>query len=484
MVNIIGRESEIRELQERYSSSTPQFIAVYGRRRVGKTFLIDEALKGHLTFRHAGLSPLEYEKQKVKKNQLKDQLKSFYFSLLRQGMKKSKCPTSWLEAFFMLEMHLQSLDNGSRQVVFLDELPWMDTPRSGFVTALESFWNNWGCHRDNFMLVVCGSATSWILDNLINNHGGLYGRLTCEIKLQPFILQECEQFFKHKNIQLSRYDIVQSYMAVGGIPYYLGYFEPGLSLPQNIDNLFFVKKAKLKDEYDRLFASVFSRPEEMKRIVKLLSMRHSGFTLEEIADKIGISQGGSLSKMLKALIASDFVLRYVPFGHSKREEHYKLIDPFCIFYLRYVPNNTSFPTSFWQQNQASQSVVSWRGFAFEEVCLLHISQIKQALGIQGVSTKESSWAVRGIDEEQGTQIDLLIERADHIINMCEMKFYGEDFVVDKAYFQKLNHRQKLLTERIPKRYTVHSTLITTYGLAYNEYGGVFQQTITMDDLFQ
>lgn len=483
MVNIIGRESEIRELQERYSSSIPEFVAVYGRRRVGKTFLIDEALKGHITFRHAGLSPLEYQKQKTKKNLLKDQLKSFYFSLLRQGMKKSKCPVSWLEAFFMLEMHLQSIDDGSRQVVFLDELPWMDTPRSGFVTAFESFWNDWGCHRDNFMLIVCGSATSWILDNLINNHGGLYGRMTCEMKLAPFTLKECELFFKNKNILLSRYDIVQSYMAVGGIPYYLGYFRTGLSLSQNIDNLFFVKKAKLQDEYDRLFSSVFNRPEEMKRIVKFLSTRHSGFTQESIAENAGISQGGSLSNMLKALIGSDFVLRYIPFGCSKREEHYKLIDPFCIFYLRFVPDNSSYPTSFWQQNQTSQSIVSWRGFAFEEVCLHHIPQIKQALGIQGVLTKESSWAVRGTNEEEGAQIDLLIERADHVINMCEMKFYGEDFAVDKAYYQKLNNRLKRLSEKIPKRYIVHSTLVTTYGLIYNEYSGAFQQTITIDNLF-
>lgn len=204
---------------------------------MGKTYLVDEALKGRITFRHAGLSPVEHPK----KNLMKEQLKNFYFSLLRQGMKKSKCPASWLEAFFLLEMHLQAIDDGTRQVVFLDELPWMDTPRSGFVTALESFWNGWGCHRENLMLVVCGSATSWIQDNLINNHGGLYDRLTCEIKLSPFTLNECEQFFKSKNIRLSRYDIVQSYMAVGGIPYYLGYFERGQSLAQNIDRLFLTR---------------------------------------------------------------------------------------------------------------------------------------------------------------------------------------------------------------------------------------------------
>ncbi len=427
MKNVIGREKEIKELNKLYDSSLPQFVAVYGRRRVGKTFLIDQTFKNRITFRHAGLSPVDYQQ----KNLLKDQLKSFYYSLISQGMKKSKCPASWLEAFFMLEMHLQSIDNGSRQVVFLDELPWLDTPRSGFITALESFWNGWGCHRDNFMLIVCGSATSWIVDNLINNHSGLYGRLTSEIKLSPFTLKECEQYYQNKQIKLSRYDIVQSYMALGGIPYYLSYFDSGQSLAQSIDNLFFVKNAKLHDEFDRLFASVFSRPEEIKKIVKLLSKRHSGYMFEEIAQKTGITSGGSLSNMLKALIASDFVLRYVPFGCSKREVHYKLVDPFCIFYLRYVPENSNYVTSFWQQNQASQSVVSWRGIAFEEICLLHIDQIKKALGIMGVSTQQSSWALRGNDEEEGTQVDLIIQRADHIVNLCEMKFYGEDFTVDK-----------------------------------------------------
>ena len=260
MKELIGRKQEQRELLDLYKSNRAEFVAVYGRRRVGKTFLVDETLGSHITIRHAGLSPID---DNGKRNMLKDQLKHFYHSLLSQGMKKSKCPSSWLEAFFMWEMHLQSLDNGSRQVVFLDELPWMDTPRSGFVTALEGFWNGWACHRHNFMLVVCGSATSWILDNLINNHGGLYGRVTYEMKLSPFTLKECEEFFQSRNIKLSRYDIVQSYMMLGGIPYYLSYFQKGLSLAQNIDRLFFASNAKLREEYDRLFSAVFTNPEDM-----------------------------------------------------------------------------------------------------------------------------------------------------------------------------------------------------------------------------
>ena len=243
---MIGRKQEIKQLNDIYNSGKAEFVAVYGRRRVGKTYLVDEALKGKITFRHAGLSPVETASGS--KSPLKSQLEAFYYSLLMQGMKKSHCPKDWLEAFFMLEMHLQDIDDGTRMVVFLDELPWMDTSKSGFITAFEGFWNSWGCHRHNLMVVVCGSANSWIMDKLINNHGGLYGRVTREIKLEPFSLAECEACLLERNIQFSRYDIVHAYMILGGIPYYLNYMERGLSIAQNVDKLFFSKNAVLRIE--------------------------------------------------------------------------------------------------------------------------------------------------------------------------------------------------------------------------------------------
>ena len=465
---------------ELYNSDRAEFVAVYGRRRVGKTFLVDETLGNRITFRHAGLSPID---ENGKQNLMKDQLKHFYHSLLSQGMKKSHQPTSWLEAFYMLEMHLQNIDNGSRQVVFIDELPWMDTPRSKFITALEGFWNGWACHRHNLMLVVCGSANSWMLDNLVNNHGGLYGRVTYEIRLMPFTLKECEAFFQSRSIRMSRYDIVQSYMMLGGIPFYLNYFKKGLSLAQNIDRLFFAPNAKLRDEYDRLFASVFSNPDEMKRIVVCLSTRHAGYTRQEILKKAKIDDSGSATKMLKALEASNFILKYQPFGKGKREECYKLTDSFCLFFLRWVEGHNSMNSDFWMLNQASPSVSSWRGIAFEEVSLSHIQQIKAALGISGVSSEQSAWVVKGDDEKEGAQIDLLISRKDNVVNMCEMKFYGEEFTVTKAYERKLAHRQILISEMVSRRTVIHPVLITTYGLTYNEYSGAFAQTLTIDDLF-
>jgi len=478
---MIGRGKEIQELNGWYESGKPEFVAVYGRRRVGKTYLVDETLKDRITFRHSGLSPVDEQNHK---NGLKEQLRFFYLSLQLHGMKKSKCPSSWLEAFFMLETFLQSIDDGSRQVVFLDELPWMDTPRSGFVTALEAFWNGWASHRDNMMLVVCGSATSWMTDKLINNYGGLYGRLTGQIKLVPFTLSECEQFFQSKGIMMSRYDIVQSYMIVGGIPYYLGYMKKGLSLAQNVDQLFFADDAKLHREYDRLFASVFSNPEQMKSIVGLLGTRHSGFTRQEILAKTGLDDCGATTKLLKSLESSDFITSYIPFGKGRREMHYKLTDPFCLFCLKFLHGQTEIDPEFWMHNVVSHRVCAWRGFAFEEVCFSHIKQIKKALGILGVSSMQSSLVVRGKGQNDGMQIDLVINRKDNVVNLCEMKFTSTEFEVNNDYEQMLRERRQWMVDNTSRRHSIQMTLVTTFGLKYGIHSGVFQQVITIDDLFK
>ena len=475
---MIGREKEVSELNRLYHGQKAELVAVYGRRRVGKIYLIDETFRNKITFRHSGLSPFESDK----KGLLKEQLNQFYYSLLSQGMKRSHRPESWLEAFFMLEMFLQDRDNGDRQVIFLDELPWLDTPRSGFMTAFEGFWNNWCCHRKNVMVIVCGSASSWIRDKLINNHGGLYGRVTYEIKLSPFTLKECEEYFKSNDVCLSRYDISQSYMILGGIPYYLGYFDGGKSFAQNVDRLFFTDKAKLSDEFDRLFDSTFDNPEFIKSIVRILYIRNAGFTRKEITERLGIADGSRMTESLRALIASDFVVRYVPFGFHKNEEHYKLVDPFCNFWLHFMNKQFEGSENYWLTNQDTPAVIVWRGLAFELVCFNHISQIKHALGISGVYTRQSAWSKRG-DDAEGTQIDLLIERNDNILNSCEIKFMGKEFKVDKDYYMVLIRRKNLLSEMISPKVSVHNTLITTFGLVRNEYSGVFTNIITLNDLF-
>ena len=473
---MIGRKNEVRELEELYSSNKSEFVAIYGRRRIGKTYLVDEVFKDHITFRHVGLSLIELNDDV--KSPLRAQLEAFYYSLLLSGMKKSKCPKDWLEAFFMLKAFLQSIDNGERMLIFLDELPWMDTPKSGFITAFEDFWNSWACHR-NIMLIVCGSANSWIMDELINNHGGLYGRVTHEIKLEPFTLKECEECLKERHINFSRYDIVQAYMIFGGVPYYLNYLDRNLSLANNVDKLFFSKNALLRIEFNRLFASIFKNAEMAKKIVEILSTKSIGYTRKEISEKLNISNSGTFGELLNSLIVSDFIISYIPFGDGKRNEKYRLIDPFCLFYLRFVKENEILNESFWSNNVNSQSIITWRGYGFENVCFNHIKQIKIALGISGVSTKQSAWSAY----DEGTQIDLIIERKDNIVNMCEIKFYSDDFIVDKKYDMLFRERALILSKYIPKKCGIHNTLITTYGIKNNEYRWSFNNVITMDDLF-
>ena len=479
MSAIIGRRNEVEELEKLYLSDRPEFVAIYGRRRVGKTFLIKQALKGRITFQHTGVSPVDQEGEK---NRMKTQLDSFYYSMLSHGLEGFKKPKSWLEAFFQLEQLLAKLDDGSRQVVFIDELPWMDTPRAGFLPAFESFWNGWCSGRDNMMLVVCGSATSWILSNLSRNKGGLYGRLTDEIKLLPFTLKECEEYFAHENVEMSRYDIVQSHMVFGGIPYYLSYFKKGLSFEGNTDKILFGKNPRLKDEFNRLFNAIFGNPDDCKKIVRLLAKRHIGYTREEIARGTGLPLGGGLTDTLAALIESDFVLRYTPYGKHGNVEHYKLNDNFCLFWLKYVEPNQS-NVSFMADHITSDIMKSWRGVAFEEVCWQHIAQIKRALEIGGVRSSLSAWSVKGDDTKDGIQIDLLIMRDDNVVNLCEMKFTSDVYPINKDEESKLRNRIEVLKNTLSSKQTVHLTMVTTYGISYGKYSGIVQKQVTMDDLF-
>ena len=483
---IIGREKEIQKLNGLYESRTSELVALYGRRRVGKTFLVDEVFAGRITFRHSGLFPVDdrYNDETIRKSRLQDQLRHFARSLAIHEMGNlRKPPKSWMDAFFQLEIALQNRDDGkTRQLVFLDEIQWLDTPKSGFITALEAFWNGWACHRSNLMVIVCGSSTSWILDKLIHNHGGLYGRVTCQIRPQPFSLYECEKFFAARGNVFSKYDIVQAWMMVGGIPYYLKYFEKELSLAQNIDALFFSREAPLRNEFDELFSSLFVNPDVMKSIIIAVNSRKSGLTRSEILQKTGIADSGEFSKQLKALISGHFIDEYIPYGKGNRDARFRLTDPFCIFHLRFIAAKGGRHLS-WVNLEDSGPVSVWRGLAFENVCFSHTEQIKDALGISGVTTSESIWYQQGKEDSPGAQIDMIIDRRDHIINLCEIKFYRDLYSMDQEDHFALVRRRDALQSMIPKRSAIHNTLITTYGLVRNEYAGDYLRVITLEDLF-
>ena len=484
MENILyGRDNEKKLLNELFDSGRPELVALYGRRRVGKTYLVDFTFENRFAFRHAGLSPELLKKNNVK-DKLNIQLKHFYNSLIAFGMKKSGAPKDWFEAFELLKKLLEDKYDGTRQLVFIDELPWLDTPRSNFLSAFDGFWNNWACYHRDVMVIVCGSATSWILNKLIHGRGGFYGRVTRAIKLTPFTLSQCEGFLKELGFHYSRYDIVQTYMILGGIPYYLKYLNKEYSLALNIDALFFSQDAPLKEEFDDLFLSIFTNPEELKKIVIALSSKRIGLTRGEILKAIKKESSGNFTNQLKSLCSSDFVNEYVPFGGNKKEPLYKLVDPFCLFYLYFIKNEERLPANFYSANTKSQKINSWRGISFENVCFNHIDSIKRALNILGVYSKQSAYVYKPIDGGKGTQIDLLINRDDNIVNICEMKFYSEPLTIDSSLHEKIQYRQSIIEKKISRKQAVHNVLVTTFGIRNNEYRNDFVSIVTLQDLFK
>ncbi len=479
-MNINGRERDIALLEQLYGSKRSEFVVVYGRRRVGKTYLVSELFKSRFTFYHIGLSPI----QQGKNNILHEQLHAFYVTLRSYGMDSDvPQPNNWLDAFELLKSLLIRKQNGERQVVFIDEMPWLDTPRSNFISAFEHFWNGWGARQDNLMLIVCGSATSWMKQTLIDNKGGLYNRITREIKILPFNLHDTEQLLKDNGVRWSRYDIAQFYMIAGGIPQYINFVQPKQSLPQAIDAIFFADQAPLKQEFERLFGSLFNNADEYMKVVSLVGKTHIGLTRKDILEKMKKNDGGTFSTIIKNLVMSDFLLPYISYREGKKQERYKLIDPFCRFYLMFMEGKDQ-PEDFWQQNGNSVAINAWRGNAFEELCFNHIPQIKQALGIAQVSTKVSKWVQQVTATAKGSQIDMIIDRADNIVDLCEMKFTGASFTIDKNYDLTLRDRLQTLSDYLPKRKIPHLIFVTSFGIKQNEYTSLVQNELTLDDLFK
>ncbi len=476
-MEIIGREKEAKELKRLFASEKPELVAIYGRRRVGKTYLINNLFADEMIFTHAGLAPDDL--QKDEKRKMRIQLEAFYGSLLSQGLKGGKKPRSWIEAFTLLIALLERKRDGNRHVVFIDELPWLDTARSSFLTSFSWFWNQWGSKQKDLMFIVCGSAISWINNHLINAHGGLYDRLTYSIRLSPFSLKESAQFLKSRGIKTSNYNIAKINMVLGGIPYYLSYYDEYLSLEGNIDNLFFKKDAKMANEFDNLLSSSFDNDKLAKRFILTLAKKSEGYTRKELIEALGISDGATVGDTLKALKHSDFIIEYVTYKENKNKKRYKVIDPFCLFYLKYVYEQTSLDHDFFADSNKN----NWVGLSFENLCFSHLDEIKRALGIKGVSTMQFSWYMKGKDEK-GAQIDLLIERKDNIISLCEMKFVNKEFKVDKEYHLNLMNKIEALKRQIKKEYQIIPTLITTYGLADSPYKDDFPSLITIDDLFE
>ena len=466
-MQIIGREQEIFELGRLMDSGRPEFVAVYGRRRVGKTFLIREYFKGSFAFYATGMARGNY----------KDQLTHFYETLVDYGLpKQQSTPKDWRENFRLLQTLIEKKRGEGRKVIFLDEVPWMDTQKSNFIQALDLFWNTWASARTDIVLIVCGSAAGWMVKNIVRNTGGLHNRLTCQMRIQPFTLKEVNEFLRSHGILWSAQTVAECYMIMGGIPYYLQYLDKSMSLAQNIDRLFFRENALLQDEYTNLFRSLFKHSEEYVKIVEALARKRCGLTRNEIIECCKITNGGGLTRRLEELEQCGFIRPYSTIGNANT--HYQLVDFYTLFYHTFLTKAHAYDDNAWMYMQSGSRYNTWLGLSFERLCFAHLREVRQALSIGGVATK--TFALR----TESAQIDMLIERADKTITVCEIKWSGmTEYTLSKAETSKILERLDVARLKYPRR-NVMLCMITSAGIKRNEYVTQYvNNVISLEDFF-
>ena len=395
-----------------------------------------------------------------------------------------KMPLDWLEAFHDLKEHLESLDEqDTKKVVFIDELPWVATAKSDFLTGFSYFWNSYAS-KSNILVIICGSATAWMIKKIINNKGGLHNRVTRKILLQPFSLSETETYFQSRNISFDRYQLLQLYMTMGGIPHYLDQVEGGKTAIQNIDEVCFHPQGLLRTEFENLYSSLFAHPERYEIIVNALANKWKGLSRAEILKATQLNDGGGITTILKELEQLGFISSYVPFNKKKKDTLYRLTDNYSLFYLKYIKDIPNNEAGSWQILSQTQSWKSWSGYAFENICLQHIAKIKTALGISGIHTRHFSFFAKGTEEQEGTQIDLLIDRMDNAISICEVKFYNDEYVLTREEANKLRKKRSIFRQVSKSKKQLFIVLITTFSLAQGKHSlGLIDNIIRMDDLF-
>ena len=471
-MKIIGRTFEQQKLTEIIESGKAEFVAIYGRRRVGKTFLVKEFFDNQFAFYATGLA----------NSNTKTQLVNFSIFLNKSFNKELKTPKNWLDAFNILQTELSGIQGD--KIIFIDELPWFDTKKSDFLTGLEFFWNSWASTQSDLKLFVCGSAASWMINKLIRNKGGLYNRVTQRIKIEPFSLQETEVFLESKNIYVDRYQILNLYMVMGGIPYYLEQIKKGQSVTQNIENICFEETGLLKSEFQFIFSSLFDNSERHEQLLRKIYSLGTHATRHNLVTQLQLISGGAITIKLNELEESGFIKSYVPFGINKTKKIYIVSDYYTLFYFKFIEHSGKFESGNWTNRINDSSVNAWAGLAFEQICRDHIKNIKKALGIEGIYSETSTWSKKADEDSSGAQIDLIIDRKDRVINLCEIKYSVNSFEITKAYDLNLRNKIGVFKESTKTKKAVFMTMITTFGLVKNQYSrSIVQNELTMDNLF-
>jgi hypothetical protein len=474
-VTFIGRKEEQSILMDALQSAEAEMVALIGRRRVGKTFLVKTVYKKEMVFEITG----------IQDGSAATHLERFRDNLMEALKTKVSVPVpkDWFEAFKLLKEYLQTLPSRQKHVLFFDELPWLATHKSNFLQAFGYFWNSWAWQQ-NLVVVICGSAASWMIQKVVNDTGGLHNRITKRIFLQPFTLAETEEYLKSRSLKFNRYQIVQLYMAMGGIPHYLKEIKDGKSATQNINDICFSPNGLLQDEFQRLYPSLFPNAERHFSVIRALSDKQGGLTRQEIAAQSRLTDGGGLTTVLDELAQSGFISTFYTFGKATKDKVYRLTDEYSLFYLKFIENKAWEGADIWNHLSQTQAFKTWSGYAFENLCLKHIPQIKKSLGISGIYSLSHTFYAKGTDGEKGLQVDLLIDRNDYVINLFEIKFHNKEFVITKEYADSLRQKMWRFEELTKTKKQIFWVFISAFGLAKNEHStDIVSQSLTIDHLF-
>jgi uncharacterized protein len=469
-----GRTAEVAILQQLLEQDSSEFVAVYGRRRIGKTYLVRQVYASQTVFECSGLHDKDFSQQ----------LENFWVTLNEAfpNEKLEPPPTSWLQAFSQLKSKIKKIEGNQKKVIFLDEIPWFETPRAGFLAALDNFWNQFCTKRDDIILVICGSAASWIINKVINDRGGLHNRITTRIKLNSFTLSETKAFLEMNKVILSLKDIARLYMCVGGIPFYLRDAKPGKSIPQIMDDLFFSNQATMKKEFSNLYASLFTNYKMHEAIVTALAEKNKGLTRSELLQYANIKSGGALTETLQELIECGFVVQIFPINKAKEDSLYRLIDEYTLFYFKFMVDNKA--NSSWQNRSNTPEYKIWTGYAFENMCFRHVNQIKKKLGINGIISNEYSWVSKGDKQSKGTQIDFIIDRDDNCINLLEIKFHESEYEMTKEYASNTREKIAIFKDKTESKKNIFVTFLTVFGVKKNEhFFSIVTNQLLIDDMF-
>lgn len=487
-MNLVGRQEEQQTLKEFYDSKNPEFLAIYGRRRIGKTFLIRQyfSQKDCYFFNVTG----------IKDGAINTQINLFIKEIEKIFYKGTeiKQHKNWIDTLQALSDAIENFVPKNKNVVlFFDEFPWMATHKSKLLQSLEHRWNQSWSTDQRIKLIICGSSASWIINKVINNKGGLHNRITKKIHLMPFNLNETKSLLATKNINLSLKHTTEIYMVTGGVPYYLLQIEKGKSATQIIETLAFRKNSLLFNEFDNLFSSLFEDAEDYIKLIRIIAEAHSGIGQEDIIKRIEHqSRGGRIVKKLTDLEEAGFIISFIPYKHNQRGKYYRLIDEYTLFYLDWIEpiRNTlekqSLEKGYWERKQGSQTWHAWAGYAFEAICYKHLSEIKKKLSIPITATANGwRYVPRKNASEKGAQIDLLFDREDDAINICEIKYTNEPFSINKDYAEKLKNKVAVFKERTRTKKNIFLSVISANGLKENMYAEeMITNIVILDDLFE